>query len=121
MTKRRFRNLFLRALRKTAETADARLPKRIPRSFLIELHAPTSAGKLLSVDQALDHLYLGNDKYYRVIDVAIRKVLPDHTIAFVRVSGHSPGPFSETWDPANLGPFKQILAQTIEDRRVHAW
>ena len=121
MTKRRFRNLFLQTLRKAAETADARLPKRMPRSFLIELHTPVSAGELLSVDQALDHLYLGSDKCYRIIDVAIRKVLPDRTIAFVRMSGHPPSPFSETWDPANLGPFKQILAQTIEDQRIHAW
>jgi hypothetical protein len=88
---------------------------------MIELHAPTSGGELLSVDQAVDKIYLGDDKFYRIIDVAIQKVSRDKTIAFVRVSGHSPGAFSQTWDPTDLGPFKQILSQTIEDERAHAW
>lgn len=120
MTKRGFRNLFLRALRAAAELADIRLAKPIPRSFLIELHAPTSSGQTMSVDQAIDQIYLGSDRFYRIIDVAIRRLSSDQSIAFVRVSGHPPGPFSQTWDPANLGPFKQILSQTIEDQRARA-
>lgn len=115
MTKQRFRHLFLRALRAAAEMVDARLASRIPRTFLIELYDPTSSGDLMSVDEATDKLYLGNDKFYRIIDIAVRKISSDKTIAFVRVSGHPPGPFSETWDPKNLGPFKQIIAQTIEE------
>jgi hypothetical protein len=70
----------------------------------------------MSVDEALKEIYLGDDKFYRVVDVAIQKILPDKTIVFARVSGHPPGSFSETWDPARLGPFKQILAQAIEDQ-----
>ncbi|HEY8871512.1 MAG TPA: hypothetical protein VIM52_00665 [Stellaceae bacterium] len=120
MTKRGFRNLFLRALRTAAEIADIRLAQRAPRSFLIELHAPNSAGQIMSVDEAADQIYLGSDKFYRIIDVSIPKISSDQTIAFVRVSGHQPGPFSDTWDPANLGPFKQIFSQTIEDQRVRA-
>lgn len=68
----------------------------------------------MSVDQALDEIYLGRDRFYRIIDVAIRRLLPGQSIAFVRVSGHTPGAFSQTWDPSDLGPFKQIEAQTIE-------
>jgi hypothetical protein len=120
MTKRGFRNLFMQALRVAAELADLRMAKRIPRSFLIELHAPTSAGDIMNVDEAIDKIYLGSDQFYRVIDVAIRRLSSDQTIAFVRVSGHQPGPFNQTWDPTNLGPFKQILAQTIEDQRARA-
>ena len=120
MTKRSFRNLFLRALRAAAEEADGRLGKRIPRIFRIELHAPTSTGQLMDVDQAIDQIYLGSDRFYRVIDIAVQRVLFDQTIAFVRVSGHAPGPFNRTWDPAKFGPFKQILAQTIEDQRALA-
>jgi hypothetical protein len=94
--------------------------RRIPRSFLIELHAPTSAGEVMSVDEAVNRIYLGDDRFYRIIDIAIKKIASDHTIVFVQVSGHPPGQFSQTWDPAHFGPFKQIFAQTIEDQKLSA-
>ncbi len=116
MTKAEFRNLFLRALSAAAENAEARLARPVPRSFMIELHAPPSPGQTISVDRALDRIYLGKDRFYRIIDIAIRRLLPQKSVAFVRVSGHPPAPFSETWDPADMGPFKQIVAEKIEDQ-----
>jgi hypothetical protein len=120
MTKRDFRKLFLRALREAAELADVKLAKRIPRSFLIELHAPTSSGNIMNVDEAMDRIYIGNDRFYRIIDIAVRGISSNQAIAFVRVGGHPLCPFSQTWDPKNLGPFKQILAQRVEDQRARA-
>jgi hypothetical protein len=120
MDKRVFRGLFLRALRNAADAADTMLAKPAPRSFLIELHAPSSTDHLLTVKQAIDQIYLESDKFYRIIDIAIQKITPNKTIAFVRVSGHPPGPFDQTWDPTTLGPFKQIFADAIEDQRVGA-
>lgn len=114
MTKTEFRQLFLRALELAAESAQARLGRPVPRSFRIELHAPNFPGAVMSVDQALDEIYLGRNRFYRIIDVAIRRLLPGQSIAFVRVSGHAPSAFSKTWDPSDLGPFKQIEAQSIE-------
>jgi hypothetical protein len=118
MTKRKFRNLFLRVLKSAAEVVDERVGKRAPRSFLIELHAPGSAGEIMTDEEAIDRIYLGQDRFYRIIDVAIEGISRHHTIAFVRVSGHPPGPFSQTWDPGRFGPFKQIFAQTIEDQTL---
>jgi len=115
MTKGEFRDLFLRALSAAAENAEARLARPVPRSFTIELYAPPSPGQTVSVDQALDRIYLGKDRFHKIIDVAIRRLLPRKSVAFVRVSGHPPAPFSQTWDPADLGPFKQIIAEKIED------
>jgi hypothetical protein len=40
MTKNDFRDLFLRALNAAAEYAESELAKSIPRSYVIELHAP---------------------------------------------------------------------------------
>ncbi len=74
----------------------------------------------MNLDEALDHIYLGDDRFYRIIDVAIKEVLPAESVAFLRVSGHPPDEFSKTWNPSSTGPFKQILAANIEDRRVHA-
>jgi hypothetical protein len=114
MTKDEFRSLFLQALNAAAENAEARLARPVPRAFVIELHAPNSSARTVSVDQALDQIYLGKDRFYRIIDVAIRGLSPRQSIAFVRVSGHPPGQFSQTWGPSHLGPFKQIIADTIE-------
>ena len=120
MTRGEFRGLLLQALSAAAENAEARLARPVPRSFVIELHAPGSSGRTLSVDQVLDQIYLGSDRFYRIIDVAIRRLLPGRSVAFVRVSGHPPVPFSQTWDPSHLGPFKQIIAETIEQSPMRA-
>ncbi len=116
MTKSDFRDLFLRALNAAAADAEARLNKPVPRSFRIELHAPNSPGRMVSVEQALDQIYLGDDRFFKTIDIAIKRLLPEKSVAFVRVSGHPPGAFSQTWDPSNLGPFKQLITERIEDR-----
>ena len=120
MTKDEFRELLQRALQEAARTAEARLERRVPHRFEIELHAPGVSGDLVNLDQALDRLYLGPDRFYRIIDTAIRQVLPEKSIAFVRVSGHPPVAFDQTWDPAQLGPFKQILADSIEQQPTRA-
>jgi hypothetical protein len=120
MTKTEFRPLFLRALEGAAASTEAKLVKPAPRSFVIELHAPGSAGRTISVDETLDRIYLGSDRFYRVIDIAIKELLPGKSVAFVRVGGHAPVAFSQTWDPSGLGPFKQIPAEKIDDGRVRA-
>lgn len=120
MTKGKFHRLFLQALNIAAENADATLGRRVPRQFDIELHATGASRDTMSIEQALDHIYLGDNRFYKIIDVAIRRVLPGTSVAFVRVSGHPPGPFSETWDPSELGPFKQIIATPIEQPLIPA-
>ena len=120
MTKNDFRELFLRALSSAADNAEQKLAKPIPRSFVIELHAPECPGRTVSVDEALDQIYQGSDRFYKIIDVAIKELLPGEAVAFVRVSGHPAAEFSKTWDPSTLGPFKQIIAEKIEDHRVRA-
>ncbi|HET8995867.1 MAG TPA: hypothetical protein VFN42_04305 [Acetobacteraceae bacterium] len=59
-------------------------------------------------------------QFYRFSDTAIRQVLPEVSVAFLRVSGHLPADFASTWDPAGLGPFKQMAAEQVEDHRVHS-
>jgi hypothetical protein len=118
MTKNEFRDLLLQALNGAVDHAEAKLAKPVPRSFAIELHSPGSSGRTVSLAEAVDRIYLGSDRFYRIIDVAIKELLPGQSVAFVRVSGHPPAEFSKTWDPARLGPFKQINAEKIEDRSV---
>jgi hypothetical protein len=86
MTRSRFCELLTQALDRAAEQAEARLGTRIPRSFLIELHSPQSPGRRVSLDEALDQLYVDADRWYRIIDTAITQVMPDTSVAFMRVS-----------------------------------
>ncbi len=116
MTKSEFRKLLVQALNRAAASAEVELARPVPRSFLIELHGAGSPGQTVPVDAALNRLYLGSDRFYRIIDVAIKKLLPGKSVAFVRVSGHAPTNFDKTWNPSDLGPFKQIIGETIEDQ-----
>jgi hypothetical protein len=118
VTKEEFRELFMRALSTAASVIDGNVTAPTSRSFLIELHGAGVSGQLMSVDSALDLLYLGDDRFFRIIDVAIRELRSDASVAFVRVSGHAPSDFSDTVDPAGLGPFKQLVAAHIDDRRL---
>lgn len=74
------------------------------------------SGELFKLDDAVDVVYLGPDQFFRIIDVAVTEVTPDSTTVFVRISGHTPDEFAKTWNPADLGPFKQIAAMSIRQR-----
>ena len=118
MTKDEFRELFLKALEKAANGADTQLGTRVPRSFLVELHGAGCAGQRFEVDEALERLYLDEDRFYKIIDVAVIALMPEKSVAFVRVSGHAPVEFEGTWDARELGPFKQMEPMKIEDHRA---
>lgn len=120
MTKGEFRELFQRQLNVAADNAEAKIGNPISRLFLVRLHAFGNDDRLLSVDEAIDKIYLGSDRFYPIIDVAVEEVLPNESLAFVRVSGHSPDVLSATWDPTGSGPFKQIVFDNIEDRRANS-
>jgi hypothetical protein len=106
MTRKEFRELFQRSLNLAADNAEAKISPPISRSFLVRLHAFGYDDRLLSVDEAVDKIYVGSDQFYRIIDVAITEVLSNESVAFVRVSGHAPDALGATWDPTGSGPFK---------------
>jgi hypothetical protein len=120
MTRTEFRTLFLRALNIAADNAEAKLVEPVPRSFVIELHGAGCPGRRVNVDEAVSRMYLGEDRFYRIIDVAVTQILPGETVVFTRVSDHQPAGFERTFDPSGLGPFKPILAEHAPDRRVHS-
>jgi hypothetical protein len=110
--KQQFRELFETALNEAAENAERILQADVSRDFLIELHL--YGVRLCDVDTALDNLYLGEDRAYKVIDVAVLRVEPDNTTVFVRASGHDPVPWEETYQADKLqGPFKQMIYRDL--------
>jgi len=104
-----FRRLLQEALSLAANHTEAKLQKSISRSYLIRLHAFGYDDRLVSIDDALDKLYLGGERFFRIIDVAIAEVRSDASVVFVRPSGHEPDVWGTTWDPSSCGPFKQII------------
>jgi hypothetical protein len=117
VTKDDFRKLFQLALNTAANNIDKHADIPVARSFLIDLHAPGFSGQAVSFEEALDHLYLGDNLFYKIIDVAIEELRSRESVVFVRVSGHPPTDFDKTCDPAGLGPFKHVLAAHVNDRR----
>lgn len=124
MDKQDFGALLRKALEAAAANAEIQLGYTLSRNFQIRLFAPGhSQGTVLDVATALDELYLGADRFYRVIDVAIMGVSTDATTVFVRVSGHQPGSFAATYNyDAGLGPFKQLGVMqplSVSDRQIN--
>jgi hypothetical protein len=115
MTRDTFKTLFESALEVAAENADKKLGRSVPRVFEIEMHGLAPHARTLTKEHALDEVYIASDRFYRIIDLAVRRVSKDVTTVFMRVSGHSPGSFADTWNqPIGSGPFKQLLADEIE-------
>jgi hypothetical protein len=115
MNEDEFAQLFRDALEKATADAEARLGRSLPRSYTILLHGAGHSGATMPIEQAAQVLYLGPECFYRIIDIALTKVVQDSCVVFVRVSGHAPGSWLDTWnDPPGSGPFKQLIAQDIE-------
>jgi hypothetical protein len=117
MTKEEFGELFLKALTKAVEFVEHKHSVSLPRQFLIALHSPKSSGERMQFGDALDHLYLAPDRFFKIIDVAVIELIPNTSVMFVRVSGHAPAEFASTLDTAQFGPFKIIEAAQIKDNR----
>lgn len=115
MTKEEFRTLFAQALEVAAQNADKKLGYPVPRRFGIQMHGLASRPRMLTQEEAFEEIYIGAERFYRIIDIAVRSVTKDVTNVFMGISGHEPGPLSQTWNqPAGSGPFKQVLACHVE-------
>ncbi|HKO55573.1 MAG TPA: hypothetical protein VJ276_06805 [Thermoanaerobaculia bacterium] len=115
MTEEEFAEVFQQALERAAGNAEQALGRAVPRLFEIELHGLAPRSRRMSKEDALHELYLGPDRFHRIIDVAVRRVGKDVTTVFTRVSGHEPGSWDETWNqPPGAGPFKQLIARDVE-------
>ena len=115
MTKNEYMALLDDALESAAKNAEQQLGRSVPRNFVIQLHGFAPEPRTLTKQATLDELYIGPEKLYRVIDVAVRRVDCESCTVFMSISGHSPCAFDQTWNqPPGSGPFKQVIASTVE-------
>lgn len=115
MIKDEFTRLFEAAIETAARNAEQKLAHEVPKSFQILLYGGGHSGTLLKPPAAVDILYLGEDKFYLILDVAVVEVNKESTTVFIRASDHRPGTWEQTWnDPVGSGPFKQIISTDIK-------
>lgn len=115
MTKEQFSQLFKGALEVAATNAESKLGRQVPRSFQFLLYGAGFSGAVLDYDYVIDKLYLGENLFYRIIDLSVVEISQEHTKVFTRISQHAPGTFDQTWNtPPGNGPFKQLIAEKIK-------
>ena len=114
MKKQEFQQLFENALELAAINAEKQLKRQVSRNFIILLYGGGYSGSLMTSLEVLDHLYLGEQRFYRIIDVAVVEVGSISSKVFLRISQHDPTNFGSTWNnPPGSGPFKQLVAESI--------
>ncbi len=74
MTNCEFRLLFEQALEEAARNTSKRLGYEVPRQFTILLHGAGHSGDPMDIETAVDKLYVSEDRFYLIIDVAIVEV-----------------------------------------------
>lgn len=117
MDRREFQTLFLNNVRASLTEARKRVAFADCHDFEIELHGGGFDGRVTRLDDAIDVMYLGPSLFYRIIDIGVKALVDGMPLVFVRISGHPPGRFEQTWNtPNGNGPFKLIEAIAISER-----
>jgi hypothetical protein len=114
MDKESFKKLFIDSVREAIRRARGIVDVQFD-SFDIELHGRGISGRIATVSEALERIYINEHSFYRVIDIGVKALHKGKWVIFVRISGHPPASFAETWNtPEGNGPFKVIDPLHIE-------
>ena len=115
MCREKFLQLLYHVLEVACQEVESTLAKPVAREFVVILHGAGYTNWKTTLNEAVEILYLGEDQFYRVIDVAITGVAPNATRVFIRASNHTPTTFAQTWNiPVGYGPFKILVANQVE-------
>jgi hypothetical protein len=82
---------------------------------LIKAYGVGFSGDIVSSDDFLSRVYINDQLFYLLIDVAVLEIRQGRPVVFARVSGHPPGPLGSCWNGIG-GPFKQLEALEISER-----
>ena len=114
LKKEEFKNLFQRAIDESVELASEFHQRSFSAEYKFMLAALGFDDKLLTLDEVVEVVYLGEEQSFMIIDVGVRRVSDGETLIFVRPSGHPPVPWVQTWNAERgLGPFKYIVGKDI--------
>jgi hypothetical protein len=115
MSKGEFDRLFQSVLTSARRDAERHLGERLPETLLIDMHRARPPFDPISVDAALDRLWMDENRFRWVIDVAIVAYSVNSTFLFVRPSDHHPVPLERTMMyPDVNAPFQQMISSTVQ-------
>jgi hypothetical protein len=108
MTREEFEQRFREALTRAAADTSAQtgLHVAVPDRAILLCLPPDRRN--VTIEEAIEWLFLGPDRSYVFIDIGIRVGGPDKGVAWIRPSGHNPRPHAEVWDADGIGPFKSV-------------
>ena len=110
MTRAEFSALFTSQLDLAVDAAEARFGHPLARCYEILRGSPDCEGRRITVDDALEELWISSDRFHRIIDLAVADYSPVMTWIWVREAGYAPSAFEEKWnDPPGAGPFKILV------------
>lgn len=112
MDKSSFASLFREAIQRALQEAGVPAASTKP---VVEFHGKPSPQRLVTIDEALDFLWLSEDRFFRIIDVAVLIGEDNPPVIFVRPAGFEPSTYEDTWEPSGLGPFK-VLGAAVRGR-----
>jgi len=114
MTRQEFHALYLNALEQTTRAAELQFGRSLSRHFGVLRDSPREDGRRVTPDEAFDEIWLGEDRYYCIVDVVVVEASPSKTWLWIRESGHPPEAYEKTWNqPPGSGPFKTMLPMEI--------
>jgi hypothetical protein len=108
MKRQEFERRLFEVLGKAAESASRFASREFAIPQRAMLHGAGAPGRVLSIGEVLDHLYLGEDTSYALIDVGVIADGPQSGLGWIVASGHQPQPDDRIWDADGTGPFKLI-------------
>lgn len=109
LKKDRFNEKFAEAIKRAFYEVCNAKSNSMPLPEKFRVHAPNAPNELIDRDSASALIFINESLFYKIIDVGIILDKHEGNSVFVRVSGHDPVEYENTFDPSNLGPFKIII------------
>ena len=106
--------VFAQAVEASIKEAEKAHRISLPRDLIFEIPFKGLPDRYSNIEDMAKVIYLNENSFYRIIDVAVRAEISGQSLVWVRVSGHPPSEWKDTWDPAVYGPFKSIISSEIQ-------
>jgi hypothetical protein len=112
LNKETYSSLFKNAVEEACLIAEKALGRSLSRRVTIRMFGAGANCAEVAPQEFIDRAYIGDDIFYRLIDIMVVEVRGVDPVVFARVSDHKPAALAESWNGMG-GPFKQLVAGKI--------
>ena len=107
----------IEAIETACKFAEKSLGRKLGRDVVVRMYGDGLGGVDVSPNEFVGRAFISEEVFYRLIDVSVVEVVGTQPVVFARISDHEPASLSKSWG-GERGPFKQLYAQRIEDRKT---